>query len=84
MKRANISIPGSGKYPEAINQLEHSIRLNSHDAKVQFFLGQLHLLNRDWQSALAQYKKLALVDTELSIKLYGEIYANKVIQVGRK
>ena len=84
MKRANISIPESAKYPEAINQLEQAIRLNSHDAKVQFFLGQLHLLTRDRQSALAQYKKLALVDIELSIKLCGEIYANKVIQVGGK
>jgi len=31
-----------------------------------------------------KYKKLALVDTELSVKSYGEIYATKVIQVGRK
>ena len=49
MQRTNISIPESGKYPEAINQLEQAIRLNSHDAKVQFFLGQLLLLNRDRQ-----------------------------------
>ena len=84
MKRTNISIPESGKYPEAINQLKQAIRLNSHDPAVQFFLGQLHLLNRDRQSVLAQYKNLAMVHTELSIKLYGDIYADEVIQVGRK
>lgn len=84
MKRINSSIPESGKYPEPINQLEQAIRLNAHDAKVQFFLGQLHLVTRDLQSALAQYKKLALVDTELSIKLFGEIYADKVVQVSEK
>ena len=64
--------------------LYQAIRLNSHVAKVQFFLGQLHLLNRDRQSALAQYKKLALLDTELSNKLYGAIYANQIFQVGQK
>ena len=84
MKRINSSIPESGQYPEPINQLEQAIRLNSTDAKVQFFLGQLHLLTRDRQSALASYKKLALFDTELSIKLFGEIYADKVVQVSEK
>jgi two-component SAPR family response regulator len=68
MKRTSIAIPESGKYSEAVNQLEQAIRLNSTDAKVQFFLEELHLLNRDRQSALAQYKKLALVDIEFSIK----------------
>ncbi len=34
-------------------------------------LAQTPTLNRDRQSALAQYKKLVLVDTELSIKLFG-------------
>ena len=72
------------KYPEAIHQLEQAIRLNSNDAKVQFFLGQLHLLNRDRQSGLAQYRKLVPFDTELSIKLYGLIYGDKVIQVSEK
>ena len=64
MKRYSVSIPESGKYPEAINQLEQATGSNSHDAKVQFSLRQLHLLTRDRQSALAQYKKLAVVDTE--------------------
>ena len=47
-------------------------------------LAQTPTLNRDRQSALFQYRKLALADTELSIKLFGVIYANKVIQVGEK
>jgi len=71
-------------YDEAVKRIEQAVQLNPNDSEAQFFLGQLYLANRDKQSALAQYRKIALLDSQLAKTLYSEIYANMLVEVREK
>ena len=64
--------------------MEKAIALTPQDTEAQFFLGQLYLLNRNKDSALAQYRKVALLNTDLANKLYAVIYGNLLVTAGEK
>ncbi|MEP6903502.1 MAG: hypothetical protein ABJA66_17400, partial [Actinomycetota bacterium] len=71
------------KYDEAIKQIEKVVVLQPQDSEAQFFLGQLYILNRDRQSALVQYRKLALLDSDSANKLYAVIYGNLLVTANK-
>lgn len=65
-------------------QIETAVSLNPQDIEAQYFLGELYFVSRDKQSALAQYQKISLLDSQLAKKLYAVIYGNLLVTVSEK
>ncbi len=72
------------KYAAAIKQMEKAVNLQPNDAEAQFFLGQLYFVAGNKDSALAQYRKITLLDSQLAEKLYAVIYGKMLVTVNEK
>ena len=83
VSQAGYALKSLKDYPAAIRQLEQAVRLKPTDTQAHFFLGQLHLYNRDRPSALAQYRTITSLDAEMANKLYAAIYAGMVVTAKR-
>jgi tetratricopeptide (TPR) repeat protein len=66
-------------YPAAITEMREAVRLKPKDIQAQFFLGNLCLLAKDRQSALAQYQTVKLLNPQMARRLYEAIYRDRVV-----
>jgi DNA-binding SARP family transcriptional activator len=64
--------------------MQKAVGLNPHDEQSQLLLCNFYLLAQDKQSALAQYKEIKSLDSQLAQKLYQVIYNDKLVTVSYK
>lgn len=77
-----LDLAHEGRFEDAIQMLNTSLRINPKKPETHYGLGLLYLMNGDRDAAMKEYETLNSIDTELAMKLakFGSLKKDLIVE----